>query len=373
MDLSQEKARIWFFTDIHGSNACFRKLLNLPATSAKPNVIIVGADITGKQIIPIVEASNKRFSLKVGGITEKIKQSDLSTWETKLGDIGYYPYVCSQNEYNSLILSEDKQREIFDLLAKKRLEEWIALANQKLPGIEECQFIINAGNDDPFFVDALLDGCPKFIRPEGKVLDLPGNLKLLSTGYSSITPWKCPRDITEEAMAEKINEMTSQLKPGDKFIFNFHCPPYNTSLDEANEIDVKTFKPLPGRKTHAGSKAVKAAIEVWKPMVGLHGHIHEVRAKQMIGDTLCFNPGTDYKSGKLQGVFLQMDANGIELDRLTEERDPPAKEGINKQDIKKALSNIPGVGKLFEEKLSRKEIEGVEAKVEQILEILNKK
>ena len=64
--MKHDKARIWFFTDIHGSNRCFQKFLNLVNHSNKPNVLIVGGDITGKQIVPIVEDSNSNIFVPNG-------------------------------------------------------------------------------------------------------------------------------------------------------------------------------------------------------------------------------------------------------------------------------------------------------------------
>jgi Icc-related predicted phosphoesterase len=381
MNLNPEIARIRFFTDIHGSNTCFRKFLNLSkesteanAKSVQPNVLVIGADITGKQIIPIVEVNNNLFSVKIGGTAEKVRKLDLPDLEKRLADVGYYPYVCNETEYKSLLCNDWKKREIFDKLAKERLEEWVKLANERLPPSEVCQVIINAGNDDPFFVDKILAKCPKLVRPEGKLIDLPGNIKLLSTGYSTKTPWNCPRDITEEELAKKIDRMTSKLKPGARVIFNFHCPPYNTALDLANEIDPVTFKPVAGNnKVPVGSTAVKKAIEVWQPLVSLHGHIHEVHAKQLIGKTLCYNPGTDYKNGKLQGVFLQINDGKVEIESLTQERYSAERETSNHKIVNKIMTMVPGFGKVLEENEIEKKLDALQKQVSEISEKQEKK
>ncbi len=59
-----------------------------------------------------------------------------------------------------------------------------------------------------------------------------------------------------------------------------------------------------------GSKAVRDAIKRYKPVVGLHGHIHESRAAQMIGSTLCLNPGSDYGADLLRGAVVDIAADG---------------------------------------------------------------
>jgi Icc-related predicted phosphoesterase len=59
-----------------------------------------------------------------------------------------------------------------------------------------------------------------------------------------------------------------------------------------------------------GSTAVRDAIQRYRPAVGLHGHIHECRAVARVGDTICINPGSIYGSGWLQGVIVDLDAEG---------------------------------------------------------------
>jgi Icc-related predicted phosphoesterase len=88
---------------------------------------------------------------------------------------------------------------------------------------------------------------------------------------------------------------------------NLHVPPYGTGLDDAPELDenlkVQTslgqtrFKPV-------GSTAVRAAIERWQPLVGLHGHVHEAHAVVRLGRTVCINPGSDYGEGVLHGALV---------------------------------------------------------------------
>ena len=48
--------RIFFATDIHGSEVCWRKFLNAGAFH-KADVLIMGGDMTGKAMVPIVESN----------------------------------------------------------------------------------------------------------------------------------------------------------------------------------------------------------------------------------------------------------------------------------------------------------------------------
>ena len=48
------KKRIFFATDLHGSEQCFRKFLNAGAVY-EADFLIIGGDILGKRLVPIVE------------------------------------------------------------------------------------------------------------------------------------------------------------------------------------------------------------------------------------------------------------------------------------------------------------------------------
>ena len=52
------RSRVYFITDVHGSNKCFRKFLNA-AKFYKADVLILGGDITGKVMAPIVESGGR--------------------------------------------------------------------------------------------------------------------------------------------------------------------------------------------------------------------------------------------------------------------------------------------------------------------------
>ena len=49
--------RLYFATDVHGSEVCWRKFLNAGAFH-KADVLIMGGDMTGKAMVPIVATSD---------------------------------------------------------------------------------------------------------------------------------------------------------------------------------------------------------------------------------------------------------------------------------------------------------------------------
>ncbi len=300
--------RIFFSTDVHGSERVFRKFLNAGLVY-KANVIIMGGDLTGKIITPIVEHPDGSFKIIFPDEEFHTKNSEeLKKLEEKSKFIGYYPFHTNPNEMNELNSNKSKVNELFSKMMTERLKEWIKIAETiKDKGIK-CY--IMPGNDDRLEVDTVFNTSEFIVNPEGKVIWLDENHEMISTGYSNISPWKAPRDIPEEELTKKIESMTSKVKNMNNCIFQLHCPPYNSQLDLAPELD-ETLKPrieTGGFKmVPVGSTAVHDAIEKYQPFLGLHGHIHESSGTTKIGRTILFNPGSEYAEGILRGVILIFD------------------------------------------------------------------
>jgi len=113
-----------------------------------------------------------------------------------------------------------------------------------------------------------------------------------------------PNKIKYSTISRDLDELAS-LSPPEKTIFLFHSPPYHTSLDRA-DLDGKTIDHVP-LDVHIGSIAIKRFIEKQKPMLTLHGHVHEsVRItgdwKEQIGSTYSF--GAAHDGGELAIVYF---------------------------------------------------------------------
>jgi len=334
--MDNSSVRLWFVSDIHASNACFRKFINFSDNTNKPNVLIIGGDITGKYVVPIVDRGAGTYSIEQSGAPAGISSGEVGEIKKQLEDSGCYVYECDVAQYAQFKSSPSSRQEIFDGLAKQRLREWIAFADTRLAGREDCQIIINAGNDDPLYVDEILDSSKMMKRAEGEVLDLPAGMKLVSTGYSNMSPWKCPRDEEEAVLKERISQMTKSLRAADarRTIFNLHCPPKNTLLDLAPALEEGSLRKIMGPKgpvmSHVGSTAVREVIEAFQPVASLHGHIHTGTGIDHIDRTTCFNPGSDYSAGTLQGVFVIFNSDGeLVFHHFTNEREAAKKDYAN--------------------------------------------
>jgi Icc-related predicted phosphoesterase len=101
--------------------------------------------------------------------------------------------------------------------------------------------------------------------------------------------------------------MFAQARDPTRVILNSHAPPFDSGIDDAPLLDEDlTVQQSAGQVKLApvGSHAVRAAIERYQPLVGLHGHVHESAGFRRIGRTFCVNPGSDYGTGSLNGALL---------------------------------------------------------------------
>ena len=312
MNLS--KTRIFFATDIHGSEKCFRKFVNA-GRFYKADVLILGGDITGKLFIPIMKHQNGFYTTHLLGEDCTMRSdNELEEIKKRIRSIGYYPYVSDGRGIKELEKDSSKKDEVFSALMRESVGRWVKIAEERLKGTG-IRCFISPGNDDRYDIDPFLEKSDYVVNPEGKVVFIDDLHEVISCGCANITPWECPRDLPEEELEEKIEAMTSRVTDMKNCIFNMHCPPYGTNIDQAPKLD-ENMKPIlqPGggtEMTPAGCKSVSRAIEKYQPLLGLHGHIHESRGFVKLDRTLCINPGSEYSEGILRGFLVDLKDDGI--------------------------------------------------------------
>ena len=308
------RTRIFFATDIHGSEDCFRKFL-AAAKEYRPNVLVLGGDITGKMIIPIIAETQSEWTTTFLGERLTMRnEMEVQAVERKIRAIGYYTHRAPRKEAEETQADQSKVEALFSQLMCDSVSSWMRLAEERLKG-SGTKCYVSPGNDDTFAIDPIIHSSSCVECPEGEVVMIDDQHEMISCGYSNMTPWKCPRDISEEELAEKIASKASQVNDMERCIFDLHCPPYNSTLDQAPKLD-KDLNPSvqPGggfEMAPAGSTAVKNAAQEYQPMLGLHGHIHESKGTFKIGRTLCLNPGSEYMERVLRGVLLDIDGNRV--------------------------------------------------------------
>ena len=297
--------KIFFATDLHGSEMCWRKFLNA-GRFYDADILICGGDMTGKAIVPIVQ-ENGHYTVVLGGESQSVESGQVADVEAQIRRKGYYPLQMTVDRLHELDQDPHKRTETFQQVMLDGVDRWMGMAAEKLRGTG-IRIFVCPGNDDEMEVDDVIRRSDVVELGEGRVLEIDG-FSMISTGWSNHTPWNTHREETEEKLAERIEAMASQVPDASKAIFNLHCPPFKSGLDEAPAIDADLRLLHGGRALRpVGSTAVREAIERHQPLISLHGHIHESKGAVKIGKTLSINPGSSYEEGMLMGAIVQLDS-----------------------------------------------------------------
>lgn len=303
--------RIFFVTDIHGSDICFKKLLKA-ADVYKPKALLLCGDLTGKFVVPIIRQPDGTHKARYIGSDLILKNKDeVVALQQKIADIGSYSYEVDSTETDKITIEYSKQ--MFFEKMNERIGSWLALAETRLKG-KNVEFYISPGNDDEFHVDDVLATSTYAQFCEDKVTNL-GGYEMATLAWTNPTPWHTARECSDEELFQHVEKLLTAVTDMTKCIFNFHCPPFDSGLDSAPEMskDLKAGTDL----TPVGSKSIRKAIEDRQPMLGLHGHIHESRGALAIGRTLCINPGSEYGEGILRGAVVNLEQDTVKGYLLT--------------------------------------------------------
>ena len=318
--MASSRTRVFFVSDVHGSDKLFLKFVNAGAIY-KANVLVIGGDVTGKAITPIFQKEDGGFTARVmGSLRVARTQSELDDLQKDIRFLGNYSYITTEEEWNALVKDQSKMDRLFDVVIAESISRWCKIAEERLKP-QGIRLIVNKGNDDPpIFEDTLRKS--NFVEyPNERVTRVDAKHELVSLGYANKTPWDLPGDLPEEVLQEKLDEAVSQVSDIKNAIFNIHVPPHDTHLDIAPLLDKSlTPKLTPGGEpemAHVGSTAVRRGIERYQPLVGVHGHIHESKGYTKIGRTECFNPGSEYTTGLLKGVVLDFSDKKLESHLFT--------------------------------------------------------
>jgi uncharacterized protein len=311
------KTRIYFVSDLHGSNVCFRKFVNA-AKVYEPRVMILGGDVAGKAIQSIVRAPGGRWTCRfIGTDYDVVDGPELVALEKLISDHGYYPYKADPGELEAMEANGGLDP-LFLQLMRTRLTEWLEIADERLrPQGIPLYFML--GNDDPEELGTLLDSAPWGTHDEGKVVWLDDEHEMISCGYSNVTPWHTYREQNELELKASIDAMAPALRNPERAVFNLHAPPFGTQLDEAPKLDeTLTVQASLGQvqMVPVGSTAVRDAEQTYQPLLGLHGHIHESSGIRRIGRTVVINPGSDYSTGALNGALITLDGDKVKAQQL---------------------------------------------------------
>ena len=313
-----EPTRLFYASDIHGSEVTYRKFLNA-AKFYQVDALVFGGDLMGKLLIPIVRDSGGTFRARLQGQNHHLTTpEELADFKKNLDTLGFYWFECDPEEYKTYEGNQERIDQKFDELARTRLAEWVELAEERLAGTHVRAYLCG-GNDDTDEVLKALHDVPqdRVVNCENAVIPLDDEHVLVTIGYSTPTPWDTPRERTDAEIGELIEKLMSGVEDPSRAVFNFHCPPLDSSLDTCLKLDASVWPPavllVNGQPIEygAGSQSVTDALEHYQPTVGLHGHIHESRGHARFGRTPAYNPGSEYGEGVLRGLIVAIQGGEV--------------------------------------------------------------
>ncbi len=150
-----KQIKIFFVTDIHGSNTCYRKYLNALKVYNVDVGILLG-DLTGKVLVPLIEKSGGWETTLMGQYTEVFSHEELDKLKKTIELMGYYWVHQTKEEYTAYKAEPKKIDELFKELVLQRMKEWIALADERLVGTPYKVYMA-PGNDDYFEIDKIIE------------------------------------------------------------------------------------------------------------------------------------------------------------------------------------------------------------------------
>ena len=309
--------KLFFATDIHGSDVCWKKFINA-ANFFDCQVLVMGGDMTGKMLVPIVAIGGDRYRARLAGEERTVRGEEVGRLRKLVADSGYYPYDTTPDEVAELDRDRGAVERLFQAKMTETLERWLQIADDRLAGTD-VRVYLGPANDDPPFIDEILARGGRVQNPEGRVTELPEGWSMISCGWSNPTPWDSPREVPEEELLRRIEEEAARLPNKDRAIFNLHVPPKDSQLDKAALLNPDLSPVMSGGApviAGVGSVAVRTSIERHQPPLALHGHIHESRGAVKIGRTLCINPGSEYSDGILRGTIVTLSDKGLERHQL---------------------------------------------------------
>jgi uncharacterized protein len=304
---NQSITRIFYAGDVHGSRVCWKKFVNA-AAHYPADALVMGGDLTGKALVPIVREGDGTYSARVIG-EQRVARSaeELDQMQEAISTNGMYPLIVDSDEARALAEDSTRRDEAFEKALLDELRLWVELADERLAGTGTKAYVI-PGNDDPWSIDEVLaagtavDACDEVVRTLGPH-------EMVSFGFSNRTPWKTPRELDEDEIYSRLKPLVDQLESPRRSILNVHVPPWESSLDTAYEVGEDLRYVTKGGRPHevaTGSPAVRQIIEETQPLLSLHGHIHESKGVTKIGRTVAINPGSDYGSGRLDGCLVHL-------------------------------------------------------------------
>ncbi len=283
----------------------------------KVDAALIAGDLTGKALIAVVkgEDGGEAWTATILGQRRVARdEEELAELERSIADLGYYAVRVTPDERAAMEADPELVKRYFHDHITRRVREWMDLAAERLDGSGVPVYLM-PGNDDDFAIDPVLEESPYCQDVNEKVVDVTPWHQLVSMGWSSPTPWSTPRELPEEEFLDRLSGLLKGVRDPRRTIIMTHVPPYDSGLDTAPLLSPDLRPSMSAGdvlRGPVGSTGVRSAIEKFKPVLGVHGHIHESGGERRIGQTLCVNAGSEAYHGILRGYLIDLTADGVQ-------------------------------------------------------------
>jgi len=307
--------RLYVCSDIHAAEGVWRKLLNATRANVyKADAVLIAGDLTGKALVPVVQTDGGWHARVLGQERRARDEKELAELERSIADIGQYAVLVTADERASMEADPELVTRHFNEQIERRVRDWMTMAAERLEGSSVPVYVM-PGNDDEFGIDPILEESTYCVDVNERVIDLTPWHQLVSMGWSSPTPWSTPRELPEEEFLDRLSDLMAGVKDPRKTVVMTHVPPYDSGLDTAPLLSPElrpTVSAGDVLRGPVGSHGVRTAIEQSKPVLGVHGHIHESGGQRRVGETLCINAGSESNVGILRGYLVDLGPDGVE-------------------------------------------------------------
>lgn len=262
--------KLIYTADLHGNEEFYRKLLK-KAEESDCNAVVIGGDLCGRDGNTIKEKiENQKLFL------EKFMIPLFKDFKKENRNIEFYVIMGNDDfRINLEVLEKAEKNKILKSIHKKSVK------SSKNFNIAGYSFV----NPTPFRLK------------DWEKSDFGGDSMPSRLFMQEITSTE-----REKGTIENDLKNFKKLSSPKSTIYAIHAPPFNTKLDM-----------ITGR-SHVGSRAVRQFIEKEKPLLTLHGHIHESPKmsgswQDKIGKTKCINVGSSYPEDRLNCVLIDGSLN----------------------------------------------------------------
>src|SRR6202165_1950064 len=201
--------RIFFATDVHVSDRCFRKFL-AAAESYDADALILGGDIAGKGLVPI-RSTNGSLTAQVRGQKVTVPRAEEEDLRAEINRLGFYSVMASTEDFERMDVDPQFVDAAFRRAITEQIHAWCRLTEERLAPRVRC--LITPGNDDPLAIDPVLKSEPRIECPEGELCEL-GPVLVASCGDVTPTPWDTEREFTEEELGRRRGATPHPAPPG---------------------------------------------------------------------------------------------------------------------------------------------------------------